>query len=71
MTYTAIPEKGESSYGACVPDLPGCAAVGERGEEALTLPMEAVDFHIDGLLADGAPLPRPRCDFVQIEVADR
>lgn len=28
MTYTAIPGKGESSYGACVPDLPGCVAVG-------------------------------------------
>ena len=63
MTYTAILERNESSYGACVPDLSGCVAVGERGEETLTLPMEAVDFHIDGLLADGSPLPRPRCDI--------
>lgn len=71
MTYTAVLEKGESSYGAWVPDLPGCVAVGESREETLTLLKEAVDFHIDGLLEDGTPLPRPRCDFTQIEVADR
>ena len=43
MTYTAILEKGESSYGACVPDLPGCVAVGESREETLALLKEAVD----------------------------
>ena len=59
MTYTAIPEKGESSYDACVPDLPGCVAVGESRKETLALLKEAVDFHIDGLLADGVPLPCP------------
>ena len=71
MKYTVVLEKGESSYGACVPDLPGCVAVGESREETLALLKEAIDFHIDGLLADGTPLPRPRCDFTQIEVADR
>lgn len=63
MKYTAVLEKGESSYGAWIPDLPGCVAVGESREETLALLKEAVDFHIDGLLADGTPLPRPRCDF--------
>lgn len=71
MKYTVVLEKGESSYGAYVPDLPGCVAVGESREETLALLKEAIDFHIDGLLADGTPLPRPRCDFTQIEVADR
>lgn len=71
MKYTAVLEKGESRYGAYVPDLPGCVAVGESREETLALLKESVDFHIDGLLADGTPLPRPRRDFTQIEVADR
>ena len=71
MKYTVILEKGESSYGAYIPDLPGCVAVGESREETLTLLKEAVDFHIDGLLADGMPVTRPRCDFAQIEVTDR
>lgn len=45
------------------PIFPVAWRSGGRGEEALTLPMEAIDFHIDGLLADGVPLPRPRCDI--------
>lgn len=29
MRYAVVIEKGETSYGACVPDLPGCVAVAE------------------------------------------
>jgi len=29
MRYAIVIEKGETSYGAHVPDLPGCVAVGE------------------------------------------
>ena len=68
MKYTVILEKGECSYGAFVPDLPGCIAVGEDREEALRLLKEAVAFHIEGLLADGLPVPKPHCDVVQVEV---
>ena len=35
MKYTVIIEKGDSSYGAFVPDLPGCIAVGETKKEAI------------------------------------
>ena len=34
MEYVVVFERGESSYGAYVPDLPGCIAVGETKEEA-------------------------------------
>lgn len=37
LKYTVILEKGISSYGAYVPDLPGCVAVGESKEEVLQL----------------------------------
>lgn len=37
MKYTVILEKGETSYGAFVPDIPGCIAVGESKEETLVL----------------------------------
>ncbi|QKQ76693.1 type II toxin-antitoxin system HicB family antitoxin [Nostoc sp. TCL240-02] len=33
MRYTVVIEKGETSYSAYVPDLPGCVAVGETLEE--------------------------------------
>ena len=49
MKYAVIIDKGELSYGAYVPDLPGCVAVGETCEEALSLIHEAIEFHIQGL----------------------
>ena len=68
MKYTVILEKGESSYGAFAPDLPGCIAVGEDREQTLCLLKEAVAFHVEGLLAEGLPVPQPNCDITQIEV---
>ena len=49
MQYTVIFEKGENSYGAYVPNLPGCVAVGETMEEVRELIVEAIQFHIEGL----------------------
>ena len=33
MKYAVVIEQGENSYGAHVPDLPGCVAVAESREE--------------------------------------
>jgi predicted RNase H-like HicB family nuclease len=52
-------ERGESSYGAHVPDLPGCIAVGATREEVLSLIKEAIEFHLEGLKEAGEPLPTP------------
>jgi len=64
MDYVVIIEKsetsyGEASYGAYVPDLPGCVAVGETREEALILIREAIEFHLEGLREDGIVTPAP------------
>ncbi len=39
MRYMVVVEKGETSYGARVPDLPGCVAVGEsrQGQKGVRL----------------------------------
>ena len=68
MKYTVIIEKGETSYGAFVPDLPGCIAVGESNEEALKLIKEAIEFHLEGLKEEGEGIPMPHCDIVKVEV---
>ena len=68
MKYTVIVEKGRSSYGAFVPDLPGCIAVGEDREQTLRLLEEAVAFHVEGLRAKGLPVPLPQCDIAQVKV---
>ena len=68
MRYMVVIERGENSWGAHVPDLPGCVAVGDTREEVLQLIREAIDFHIDGLKQDGVPLPRPSSDSEFVEV---
>lgn len=59
MRYAVIFEKSESSYGAYVPDLPGCVAVGESLADAKTLIAQAMKQHLDGLKGDGHPAPEP------------
>jgi len=57
-----------SSWGAHVPDLPGCVAVGESREEALRLIREAIAFHIDRLKQDGLPVLAPSSEGEIVEV---
>lgn len=59
MKYTVIYEKGDSTWGAYVPDLPGVIAAGDSREEAESLIREAVEFHIEGLRAEGLSVPQP------------
>jgi predicted RNase H-like HicB family nuclease len=68
VRYMVVVERGESSWGAHVPDLPGCVAVGETREEALRLVREAIEFHIDGLKQDGSPIPAPSSESEFVEV---
>ena len=69
MRYAVIIEKGESGYGACVPDLPGCMAAGESLAEVKKLIREAIEFHIEGLRENGEPVPEPASSIEFIEVA--
>jgi predicted RNase H-like HicB family nuclease/uncharacterized protein YegP (UPF0339 family) len=59
MRYAVVIEEGENSFGAYVPDLPGCVAVGETKEEVLQLIEEAIEFHLEGLREDAQPIPEP------------
>jgi len=65
--YAVVIEKGETSYGAYVPDLPGCVAVADTADEVERLIREAIQFHIEGLREDGAPVPEPtsRIEYVE------
>ena len=59
MQYLVVIEKGPSSFGAYVPDLPGCVAVGETRAEVAELIHEAIEFHLEGIKEDGLPIPEP------------
>lgn len=67
MRYAIVIERGASSFGAHVPDLPGCIAVGETYEETLRLIREGIAFHLEGLRLDGLPVPEAKCACEYIE----
>ena len=68
MRYTVVIEKGNTSYGAYVPDLPGCIAVAETFTEVQQMIVEAIEFHIEGLIESGLPIPQPTSIAQEVEV---
>ena len=52
-----IHKDNDSDYGVTVPDLPGCFSAGSTLDEALAMAKEAIECHIEGLLADAEPVP--------------
>ncbi|HEX4956443.1 MAG TPA: type II toxin-antitoxin system HicB family antitoxin [Thermoanaerobaculia bacterium] len=69
MRYAIVIEKADGNYCAYVPDLPGCVTTGQTIEEVEALVREAIAFHLDGLRADGLPLPAPSSRVEYVEVA--
>ena len=71
MKYMVVIEKGESSFGAHVPDLPGCVAVGKSREEVLELIKEAIELHIESLRESGEEVPSPSSvsEYIEIKAA--
>ena len=59
MQYLVIVEEGPTSFGAYVPDLPGCVATGESRDEVIEFIRDAIELHIEGLREDGHPIPAP------------
>ncbi|MEI2581178.1 type II toxin-antitoxin system HicB family antitoxin [Scytonema sp. PRP1] len=68
MRYLVVIEKGETSYGAYVPDLPGWVAVGESIEDVQALIAEAIEFHIEGMQEDGLSIRKPTSIAHEVEV---
>lgn len=68
MQYLVVIEVSPTSCAAHVPDLPGCIAMGATRAEVSTLMHEAIDFHIEGMRADGLPVPKPSSSSELVEV---
>lgn len=69
MKYAVVIEEGPTSFGAHVPDLPGCVAAGESREQVIQLIQEAIEFHIEGLKANGDEIPAPASSVEFVDVA--
>ena len=68
MKYAIVIERSDTGFGAYVPDLPGCVAVGETLAETENLIREAVEFHLEGLREDKIEIPLPSAVAEYIEV---
>ena len=69
MRYAVVIEEGPRSFGAYVPDLPGCVAVAKTRTEVRKLIAEAVEFHLEGLKQRGDPIPKPSSQAEYVEAA--
>lgn len=58
--YLVVTEKAEHNYSAYSPDVPGCAATGVTIDETLVELREALEFHLEGTVECGQPIPEPR-----------
>lgn len=68
MKYLAIIEQGPTSFGAYLPDLPGCVAVGDTREEAIALITDAVKYHLELMSEHGEEIPEPTSAAIEVEV---
>ena len=71
MEFLVVVEKGKTSYGAYVPDLPGCVAVGDSRREVLKLIRKGIPLHIRAMREAGEPIPVPssKSEIVKIRAA--
>ncbi len=69
MKYAVVIEQGGTSFGAWLPDLPGCIAVGESRKEVVQLIQEAMELHLLSLQEQGEKIPSPASSVEIIDVA--
>ena len=71
MKFTVIIEKGPTSYGAWIPDLPGCVAAGDTREEVISLIREAMADHVELMVKHGETIPEPASTALEVKVERR
>ena len=69
MKYLVVVEKTEIGYSAYSPDLSGCVSTGKGPEDTKENMREAIEFHLEGLRAEGEPVPEASTQSAYVEVA--
>jgi predicted RNase H-like HicB family nuclease len=69
MKYLIVIEPTETGFSAFSPDLDGCVATGTTHEEVERVMHEAIEFHIEGMRAEGLPVPEPKTRAAYVTVA--
>jgi predicted RNase H-like HicB family nuclease len=69
VDYAVIFEKTSTGWSAYVPDLPGLGVAGSTYEATEQLIREGINFHIEGLRADGDPIPEPTTRVARMPIS--
>ena len=62
-------EKGRCNCSAYVPDLPGRISTEKTLAEIEANIREAIEFHIEGIMEDGDPIPEPTSRVMEVELS--
>jgi predicted RNase H-like HicB family nuclease len=57
--FLVVYEVGSNNLSGFMPDLPGVIATAATLEDMRNMMREAAEFHMEGLAADGDPIPEP------------
>jgi|SRR5271157_5016158 len=68
--FWAVYEVGENNLSGFVPDVPGVVSTAATLEQMRQAMREAVEFHLEGLAADGNPIPQPAARSVDFAEED-
>jgi predicted RNase H-like HicB family nuclease len=66
--FAIVIEQGPSNYSAYVPDLPGCVSTERTLAEVEKNIREAMEFHIEGMIENGDPVPEPSARVIEVEL---
>lgn len=66
--YLIVIEKTKAGYSAYSPDLDGCVSTGRTLAETKLNMRAAIEFHLEGMRAEGLAAPEPHAHSTHIEV---
>ncbi len=69
MRVLVIVEQTQTGFSAYSPDVPGCVTTGSDRELVERKMRDAIVFHLEGLRAEGFPVPEPTSYVTYVEVA--
>jgi predicted RNase H-like HicB family nuclease len=69
LKYLMVIEPTETGFSAYSPDVPGCVSTGATREEIERNMREAIELHLEGLRAEGYPVPEPCASSAYVETS--
>ena len=68
LKFLIVIEKTKTGFSAYSPDLQGCVATGASRRQVEDAMRQAIEFHLQGMRAEGIEVPAPLSDSTYVEV---